>query len=62
LKDVVKLDEKGFIETACGTVETSMPGFFAAGDARKGAVAQVAAATGEGVIASFGVKEYLRSR
>lgn len=61
LENLIDLDDKGFIDTACGTVETSMPGFFAAGDARKGAVAQVAFATGEGVVASFGVKEYLRS-
>jgi len=61
LRDVVDLDERGFILSECGSVQTSMPGFFAAGDARKGAIAQVASATGEGVVASFAVKEYLRS-
>lgn len=61
LKKKIELDEKGFIVTKCGSVQTSVDGFFAAGDARKGAIAQVASATGEGVIASFGVKEYLRS-
>ncbi len=61
LNGIVDLDERGFIDCTCGTVETSMQGMFAAGDARKGSIAQVASATGEGVIASFGVKEYLRS-
>jgi thioredoxin reductase (NADPH) len=37
-----------------------VPGIYAAGDCRKGAIAQVAAATGEGVVASFAVIEYLR--
>ena len=37
-----------------------MRGVFAAGDCRQGATAQIAAATGEGVLASFGVKEYLK--
>lgn len=61
LKKKIELDDRGFIVTKCGSVQTSETGFFAAGDARKGAIAQVASATGEGVIASFGVKEYLRS-
>jgi len=56
------LDERGFIQTAEGTVQTNVPGVFAAGDCRQGAIAQIAAATGEGVLASFGVKHYLRRR
>jgi thioredoxin reductase (NADPH) len=62
LKGTIDLDERGFVLCECGSVQTSMEGFFAAGDCRKGAIAQVAAATGEGVIASFGVKEFLRGR
>jgi thioredoxin reductase (NADPH) len=61
LKGIIELDEKGFIKTMPGCVETSVRGIFAAGDCRKGAVAQIAAATGEGVIASFNVKEYLKN-
>jgi thioredoxin reductase (NADPH) len=61
LKGIVELDERGFIKTAPGSVQTSAPGIFAAGDCRNGAIAQIAAATGEGVIASFGVKEYLKN-
>ncbi|MCL4130381.1 UNVERIFIED_CONTAM: hypothetical protein GTU68_014884 [Idotea baltica] len=56
---LVDLDERGFIETSA-LGETSTPGIFAAGDCRKGAIAQVAAATGEGVLASYGIKNYLK--
>ena len=57
--ELVALDERGFIETT-GMGETSVSGIFAAGDCRKGAIAQVAAATGEGILASYGVKAYLQ--
>jgi len=60
LEGILERDERGFIVTKDGTVETSMRGIFAAGDCRQGATAQIAAATGEGVLASFGVKEYLK--
>ncbi|MDH3755788.1 MAG: FAD-dependent oxidoreductase [Acidimicrobiia bacterium] len=60
LEGTVNLDEAGYVDVAPGSVETSVPGIFAAGDCRKGAIAQVAAATGEGVIASFAVNEFLR--
>lgn len=58
-KNVVGLDDKGFIQTT-GLAETSVAGIFAAGDCREGAIAQVAAATGEGVLASYGVRNYLK--
>ena len=60
LSGTVDLDENGFVDVAPGSVETNVPGIYAAGDCRKGAIAQVAAATGEGVVASFAVIEYLR--
>ena len=59
LAATVDLDENGFIQVAPGSVETSVSGVFAAGDCRKGAFSQVAAATGDGVQASFAVNEYL---
>ena len=40
-------------------LETSMPGVFAAGDVRHGAVKRVASAVGEGSIAIQTVHEYL---
>ncbi|MDA8692899.1 FAD-dependent oxidoreductase [Saprospiraceae bacterium] len=55
----ITLSERGFIETT-GTAQTSQNGVFAAGDCREGAIAQVAAATGEGVLASYGIKAYLK--
>ena len=60
LAGTVDLDDRGYVEVAPGSVETSMAGVFAAGDSRKGAIAQVAAATGEGVLASFAAGEYIR--
>ncbi len=58
-KDVIELNERGFIVTK-GLAETSLKGIYAAGDCREGAIAQVAAATGEGVLASYGIKDYLK--
>ena len=56
---LVKMNDGGFIVTT-GLAETSVKGIFAAGDNREGAIAQVAAATGEGVLASYGLREYLK--
>lgn len=58
-KNVVELNNRGFIKTS-GLAETSVKGIFAAGDCREGAIAQVAAATGEGVLASYGLRNYLK--
>lgn len=55
----INLSQSGHILTK-GLNQTSVPGVFAAGDCRFGAIAQVAAATGEGVVASYGLKEYLK--
>lgn len=57
---LVDLNEKGFITTT-GLAKTSVEGIFSAGDCREGAIAQVAAATGEGVLASYGIREYLKN-
>ncbi|CAA0219160.1 FAD-dependent oxidoreductase [Tenacibaculum maritimum] len=58
-KNLVALNSRGFIQTT-GLAQTSVEGIFAAGDCREGAIAQVAAATGEGVLASYGIKDYLK--
>jgi thioredoxin reductase (NADPH) len=58
-KGVVDLDNSGFIQTTA-LAQTSVDGIFAAGDCREGAIAQVAAATGEGVLASYGIRNYLK--
>jgi thioredoxin reductase (NADPH) len=56
LGDAVARDEHGFILTgpeagADGLLETSVPGIFAAGDARSGSTKRCAAAVGEGAMA-----------
>ncbi|MDO6738482.1 FAD-dependent oxidoreductase [Wenyingzhuangia sp. 2_MG-2023] len=58
-KGLVDLNNQGFIQTT-NLAETSVKGIFAAGDCREGAIAQVAAATGEGVLASYGIRNYLK--
>jgi thioredoxin reductase (NADPH) len=59
VRDNVTLNQSGFITTT-GLGETNIEGIFAAGDCREGAIAQVAAATGEGVLASYGVRNHLK--
>jgi thioredoxin reductase (NADPH) len=58
-KGIIELDKSGFIQTT-DLAETSVKGIFAAGDCREGAIAQVAAATGEGVLASYGIRKHLK--
>ncbi|RZN83331.1 MAG: pyridine nucleotide-disulfide oxidoreductase [Winogradskyella sp.] len=58
-KGLIALNDAGFITTK-GLAETSAKGIYAAGDCREGAIAQVAAATGEGVLASYGIKDFLK--
>ena len=57
--DFIELNERGFVCTT-DLAQTSQSGVFAAGDLRHGAIAQVAAATGEGVLASYGLRNYLK--
>ena len=42
-------------------LETSVPGIFAAGDARRGSTKQVASAAGEGAAVALLVREYLKT-
>jgi thioredoxin reductase (NADPH) len=55
----IKLDERNFISTS-RTLETSLSGVFAAGDARAGSTKQVASATGEGATAALMIREYIK--
>jgi thioredoxin reductase (NADPH) len=57
VKDLVECDRWGFIKTRPGSLETNVSGIFAAGDVRAGSTKQIASAAGEGVFASFLVKE-----
>jgi thioredoxin reductase (NADPH) len=56
---LVDLNARGFI-TSQELAETSVEGVFAAGDCREGAISQVAAATCEGVLASYGIRKFLK--
>lgn len=56
---LVDMNEQGFTLTD-GLAQTSVKGIFAAGDNRESAIAQVAAATGEGVLARYGIRNYLK--
>ena len=58
VKDIIDTDKWGFITTS-GTMETSLEGVFAAGDARGGSTKQVASAVGEGATAALMICNYL---
>ncbi len=55
----VARDKIGFIVTS-PTLETSLPGVFAAGDVRLGSTKQAASAVGEGATAALTIREYLK--
>jgi thioredoxin reductase (NADPH) len=57
--DTIEKDQHGFVTTNL-SLETSMPGVFAAGDVRSGSTKQAAAAAGEGATAALMIREYLR--
>ena len=61
LRDVVDLDDGGYIKTS-RTLETNVPGVFAAGDSRVGSTKQVASAAGEGTTAALMIRDYLSGR
>lgn len=58
LKGFLDLDEKGYVKTN-ERLETSVPGVFAAGEVRAGAVKQLVSACGEGCEAALSAQAYL---
>ncbi len=62
LKGVVEMDENGYILVDEETLQTSVEGIFAAGDARKKLLRQVATAVGDGATAAFAVEKYLEEK
>ena len=58
LRDFVTLDGKGYIMTD-SALTTSVPGIFAAGEVRKGAVRQLVSACGEGCAAALAAQDFL---
>ncbi len=59
LQGKVGLDRWGFVQTDA-TLQTSMPGVFAAGDMRVGSTKQLASAVGEGAAVLIQVRQYLQ--
>ena len=62
----VKRDEWGFVLTGreagadpAASASSSLPGVFAAGDARRGSIKRVASAVGEGALVINQVHQYL---
>ena len=56
VKDTLALDERGFIITD-GSLVSSVPGVFAAGDCRAGSTKQAASAAGEGAAAALAIRD-----
>ncbi len=61
LQGSVELDRWGFVRTDA-TLQTTIPGVFAAGDVRAGSTKQLGAAVGEGITALLMVRQYLEKR
>lgn len=61
LKGFIELDEKGYVITN-DKLQTSVPGVFAAGEVRAGAVKQLVAACGEGCEAALSAQAYLEEQ
>jgi thioredoxin reductase (NADPH) len=59
LRGVIERDQWGFIQTD-GMFATSVPGVFAAGDARAGSTKQLGAAVGDGIAALIAIRSYLQ--
>lgn len=59
LKDIVPLDEKGYVIAGEDGV-TTVPGIFAAGDVRTKKVRQISTAVADGANVLYSIEEYLR--
>jgi thioredoxin reductase (NADPH) len=60
VKDLVKLDENGYVITDQNLM-TSVPGIFAAGDVRQKLVRQISAAVGDGATAAIAAQQYIEN-
>ena len=62
LAGFLDLDPRGYVVTKPGSLATSQPGVFVAGDCRSGSKAQITTAVGDGTVAAFFVRDYLQER
>lgn len=60
LKDVVDIDENGYVLADPLTMKTCTPGIFIAGDCRQAAAMQLATACADGVVAAMGLRQWFR--
>jgi thioredoxin reductase (NADPH) len=60
LRGKIDIDDYGFIVTD-RTLQTTMPGVFAAGDVRGGSTKQLAAAVGEGAAVALQIRHHLET-
>ncbi|MGC9453720.1 MAG: NAD(P)/FAD-dependent oxidoreductase [Phycisphaerae bacterium] len=60
LRDVVDMDENGYVYCDCTTMKTSLPGVFVAGDCRRQAAMQLVTACADGVVAALELANYFR--
>ena len=58
VKDLVEINEKGEVKVDLN-MQTSLKGFFAAGDIRENSVRQVVAAAGDGAVAAINACKYI---